>query len=62
MYVYIQSEPGLFTVGFYGPDGRWHPDSDCDNREEAAKRIHYLNGGELQSEIAESVEVLGSGR
>ncbi len=45
MYVYIKSEPSLWTVGFYDPDGNWHPESDHDSREEAAKRVHYLNGG-----------------
>ena len=45
MYVYIRSEPGLWTVGFYDPQGKWHPDSDHSNSEEAAKRCHWLNGG-----------------
>ena len=44
MYVYIQSEPGLYTVGFYAPDGRWHPESDHNNREGAAGRVSHLNG------------------
>lgn len=44
-YVYIQSEPNLYTVGFYSPDGEWHPDSDYAKRTDAAKRVHYLNGG-----------------
>jgi hypothetical protein len=47
-YVYVRSTfPGeyLFTVGFYDPDGKWHPESDHDSPEEAAKRVHYLNGG-----------------
>lgn len=44
MYVYIESEYNLWTVGFYDPKGKWHPDSDHDNREEAAKRVHFLNG------------------
>lgn len=44
-YCYIRSEPGLWTVGFYDPKGNWHPDSDHSIREEAAKRVHYLNGG-----------------
>lgn len=44
-WVYITSEPGLLTVGFYDPNGKWHPDSDATTREEAAKRVHYLNGG-----------------
>jgi hypothetical protein len=44
-YVYICSEPGLWTVGFYGPDGKWEPESDHDSAEEAAKRTAWLNGG-----------------
>lgn len=44
-WVYIQSEPNLFTVGFYAPNKEWHTDSDWGNREEASKRVHYLNGG-----------------
>lgn len=44
-YVYIRSEPGLWTVGFYDPQGKWHADSDYEDREEAAQRVHYLNGG-----------------
>lgn len=45
MYVYIRSEPDLYTVGYYNPEGRWMPESDHENREEAARRVHYLNGG-----------------
>lgn len=45
MWVYINSEPGLWTVGFYDPNGKWNADSDHSDREEAAKRCHYLNGG-----------------
>jgi hypothetical protein len=47
MYVYVRSEPGLWTVGFYDPDGKWVPESDHDNREDAAKRVAYLNGSGL---------------
>ena len=43
-YVYIQSEPSLYTVGFYKPDGQWEPESDHDDREQAAKRVAWLNG------------------
>ena len=46
MYVYVQSEPGLWTVGFYDPTGKWHPVQDCDTQDEAKKLVHYLNGGE----------------
>jgi len=44
-FVYLQSEPGLYTVGFYSPDGKWHADSDHDSRDKATERVHYLNGG-----------------
>lgn len=46
-YVYIRSESQLWTVGFYDPSGKWHPESDHSSPEDAAKRVHYLNGGKL---------------
>ena len=45
MYVYLNSEPGLWTVGFYDPNGRFQPESDHNSKQEAAERVHYLNGG-----------------
>lgn len=45
IWVYIRSEPGLYTVGFYDPEGKWHADSDWDNQKDARRRVHYLNGG-----------------
>lgn len=50
MWVYIESEHGLWTVGFYDPKGDWHGDSDHTDRVEAGKRVHYLNGGHEFSE------------
>jgi hypothetical protein len=44
MYVYINSETNLWTVGFYDPTGKWKPESDHDTRESAANRVAYLNG------------------
>ncbi len=45
MYVYIKSEPRLWTVGFYRPtDGQWMAESDHASTEDAAKRVAYLNG------------------
>ena len=44
MYVYIRSEPGLWTVGFYDPEGKWHPESDHATQEKAATRVAWLNG------------------
>ena len=45
MYIYLESEPGLFTVGYYTPDGEFVPESDHSDREKAAARVHWLNGG-----------------
>lgn len=44
-YVYMRTEAQLFTVGFYDPAGVWHSESDHDSKEEASKRVHWLNGG-----------------
>jgi len=44
MYVYINSEKGLWTVGFYKPDGTWEAESDHDNVTDAANRVAWLNG------------------
>lgn len=44
MYVYIKSESQLYIVGFYNPEGYWQPESDWDSKNEAAKRVSYLNG------------------
>ena len=50
-YVYIRSEPGLYTVGFYDPDGRWRPEGDYDSSVLVAERVHWLNGGKTETEI-----------
>ena len=49
MYVYIENERGtLWTVGFY--KSIFHgqgfiPESDHTSARDAARRVHYLNGG-----------------
>lgn len=43
-YVYIKSEPLLWTVGFYHPNGKWEPESDHGRWQDAAKRVAWLNG------------------
>ena len=46
MYVYRQfKDAGVWTVGFYDPEGEWIPESDHTTTEDAAARVHYLNGG-----------------
>lgn len=60
MYVYIRSEPGLYTVGHYAPDGSWVAESDHEGLEAAAERVHWLNGGGQQ--LPESIQhALNSG-
>jgi hypothetical protein len=45
VYLFPRASGDPYTVGHYAPDGTWHPDSDHTTSEEAAKRVHYLNGG-----------------
>lgn len=45
-WVYIESEKGLWTTGFYSPDGEWHSDEDFTDKDKARERVNYLNGGE----------------
>jgi hypothetical protein len=42
-YVYIKSEPSLWTVGFYDPKGKFQPESDWPSIDEAATRVHWLH-------------------
>jgi len=44
-WIYKQTEPSLWTVGFYGPDGTWHTDSDHASKAQAGNRAAILNGG-----------------
>lgn len=43
-WVYRQTDRGVWTVGYYTPDGIWVPESDWGSPELAAQRVHYLNG------------------
>ena len=43
-YVYMKTEPGLWTVGFYEPNGAWTSESDLDSPAQAAARCAWLNG------------------
>jgi hypothetical protein len=47
MYVCENFEPGLWTVGFYRPDGTFVPEGDYKDREEAGLRTGFLNGSGL---------------
>lgn len=49
MWVYQQTEPKLWTVGYFDPNGKWHSDSDHSTQEGAADRVVYLNGGRVHA-------------
>jgi hypothetical protein len=59
MYVYQSFEKGLWTVGFYRPDGKWEPESDHNSSEKAAKRVAWLNGNSAVHAVLD--EALNSG-
>lgn len=54
MYVYIQTEreseygTGLWTVGHYAPNGGFIPESDHKRPQDAAERVRWLNGGNIE--------------
>lgn len=55
MYVYIESQHGLWTVGFYKPSGDWEPESDHNTSGKAAARVAWLNGSKSLEEYAEKI-------
>ncbi len=44
MYTYLNSEPSLWTTGYYAPDGEWMPEMDTNKKGYAAARVAWLNG------------------
>lgn len=57
MWIYVKTEPRLWTVGFYDPTGKWHPENNHSTPEEAAARVHWLNGGSQQGSLATGDEI-----
>lgn len=55
-YVYLRTEPRLWTVGFYTPDGQWEPESDHGSKDAAAERVRVLNGGGSAIDVAELIK------
>jgi hypothetical protein len=45
VYRYLAGRSPPYTTGFYSPDGEWTPDKDFVNQDDAAWRVHFLNGG-----------------
>lgn len=54
-FVTKQTEPGLWTVGHYDGDGKWHPSSDHGDADGAEAHAHYLNGGNPPAEPLEPI-------
>ena len=50
-YVYMRTEPRLWTVGFFKPNGTWESESDHGNPDQAAARVIELNGGRRAEEV-----------
>lgn len=54
MWVYRKDEEfGIFLVGYYDPSGNWFTDSTYKDRDKAAERVRYLNGGSQRSHEVE---------
>lgn len=49
MYVYLKTNYGVWTVGFYDPKGKWHPESEEYSPQQAAKRVAWLNGKQIST-------------
>ena len=46
MWVYRRTTDGSrWRVGYWNPKGEWFEDSIYEDRDEAAQRVHWLNGG-----------------
>lgn len=58
MYVYSQSAPSLWTVGFYDPSGKWVAESGHGDPDAAADRIAWLNGSKKRDDGAAQREPL----
>jgi hypothetical protein len=44
MYSYQKAEPGQWSVGVFTTNGDWRTESVWNTPEEAAERVHWLNG------------------
>lgn len=50
MWVYRKRREGqsyLYTTGYFTPSGQWVPDEDFNDKEQAVKRVNYMNGGSI---------------
>lgn len=54
MYVYLKSEPQLWTVGYYDAKQKWIPESDHSSSDDAVERVAWLNGDDDAFPISRS--------
>jgi hypothetical protein len=52
MYVYLETDPGTFTVGFFDPTPKFVPESDYASADEAIARMRWLNGAPPEAKAA----------
>lgn len=43
MYTYLETEKGLWQVGYFDDVGNWISDYDYDMEKHAIRRVHFLN-------------------
>jgi hypothetical protein len=45
-----------YTVGFFNPEGGWHAHRDFTDKEDAARYIHWLYGGDPEQKFHERIQ------
>lgn len=58
MYVFIRTASDQWESGFYDPEGAWYAESEHDTKEDAAWRVHFLNGGSVLRNASSTVAPL----
>lgn len=54
MWVFIPTSDGRWAVGFFTPSGTWQAEGNAhSNKDNAASRVNYLNGGPDENRIQE---------
>lgn len=60
-HVFLKSEPNLWTVGYYAPNGDWQPVEDFGSKEEARQAVKEYNGYRPPQPVLSFYENLLSG-
>lgn len=51
VWVYLETKPGVFSVGHYKPNCRFEVESEHTSRAAAAARVNFLNGGPAEPKM-----------